>query len=96
MCAFSERKPDTGVVRRFPQNFSQNPSMSTIERQVMLAADVLIDAFGRHDRADYFAAFAPPASFVFHHVARELLSRDAYQRLWRTWEQEDGFALQVA
>ncbi|MFM0160185.1 MULTISPECIES: nuclear transport factor 2 family protein [Paraburkholderia] len=67
--------------------------MSTIEQQVILAADALIDAFGRHDRDAYFAAFAPQASFVFHHVAQELPSRDAYERLWRTWEHEDGFAV---
>jgi SnoaL-like domain len=67
--------------------------MSTIEQQVTLAADALIDAFGRNDRDAYFAAFSPQASFIFHHVARELPSRDAYERLWRTWEHEDSFSV---
>ncbi|XQM27237.1 hypothetical protein ACNSZF_13125 [Burkholderia gladioli] len=42
--------------------------MNPTEQQVLAAADVLIDAFARHDREAYFAAFAPEASFVFHHV----------------------------
>jgi SnoaL-like domain len=82
-------------LRRLPifPNFYLSWAMSTIEQQVMLAADALIDAFGRHDRDAYFTAFAPQASFVFHHVAQALPSRDAYERLWRTWEQEEGFCV---
>jgi ketosteroid isomerase-like protein len=67
--------------------------MSTIEEQVIQAADALIDAFGRHDRDTYFAAFAPQATFVFHHVAQDIPSRDAYEQMWRSWEEEDGFAV---
>jgi hypothetical protein len=63
------------------------------ERQVLAAADRLIDAFGRHDRDAYFAAFAPHASFVFHHVADPLPTRDAYEALWRKWEHDDRFAV---
>lgn len=63
------------------------------ERQVLAAADALIDAFGRHDRDAYFAAFAPHASFVFHHVADPLPTRDVYEALWRKWEHEDRFAV---
>lgn len=67
--------------------------MNDIEHQVLAAADALIDAFARHDREAYFAAFAPSASFVFHHVDTPLASRDAYERLWREWEREQGFAV---
>ncbi|WP_246794057.1 YybH family protein [Burkholderia perseverans] len=67
--------------------------MNPTEQQVMAAADALIDAFGRHDRTAYFAAFAPEATFVFHHVDVPLASRDAYERRWREWERDDGFAV---
>ncbi|MEK6425896.1 MAG: nuclear transport factor 2 family protein [Burkholderia gladioli] len=67
--------------------------MNPTEQQVMAAADALIDAFGRHDREAYFAAFAPEASFVFHHVAAPLPTREAYAMRWREWERDDGFAV---
>ncbi|MBN3728143.1 YybH family protein [Burkholderia sp. Ac-20379] len=67
--------------------------MNPTEQQVMAAADALIDAFGRHDREAYFAAFAPEASFVFHHVDAPLRSREAYAARWREWERDDGFAV---
>ena len=54
------------------------------------AAEALIDAFAAHDRERYFGAFAPEASFIFHHVPRVLASRAAYEELWRSWEAE-GF-----
>ncbi|NHH81287.1 hypothetical protein DRA46_03396 [Burkholderia gladioli] len=67
--------------------------MNPTEQQVLAAADVLIDAFARHDREAYFAAFAPEASFVFHHVDTPLRSREAYERRWREWERDDGFTV---
>lgn len=66
---------------------------SDTEHLVLAAADALIDAFGRHDRDAYFAAFAPEASFVFHHVTEPLPSRAAYEALWRQWELEQRFAV---
>lgn len=67
--------------------------MNDTEHHVLAAADALIDAFARHDREAYFAAFAPSASFVFHHVDTPLPSRDAYETLWRQWEREQGFTV---
>ncbi|ACR31859.1 nuclear transport factor 2 family protein [Burkholderia glumae] len=67
--------------------------MSSTEQQVLAAADALIDAFGRHDSTAYFAAFAPEATFVFHHVDTLLESRNAYRRRWREWERDEGFAV---
>jgi ketosteroid isomerase-like protein len=58
--------------------------------QVLAAAGRLVDAFGRHDTAAYFAAFGPDASFVFHSHPEPLRSRAAYEELWATWER-DGF-----
>lgn len=55
------------------------------------AADRLLAAFAGHDRDAYFAAFAEDATFFFHALAEPLESRAAYEKLWRQWEEEDGF-----
>ena len=60
------------------------------EREVRDAAASLVDAFGRHDTAAYFAAFRTDATFVFHTSPAPLHSRADYERLWASWE-EDGF-----
>ncbi len=60
------------------------------ERQVLAAADALVDAFGSHDVGRYFAAFRPDATFCFHTHPEPLRSRADYEALWRTWE-ADGF-----
>ncbi|AJK48972.1 YybH family protein [Burkholderia plantarii] len=67
--------------------------MNPTGQQVMAADDALIDAFGRHDRTACFAAFAPEATFVLRHVAVPPGSRGAYERRWREWERDDGFAV---
>lgn len=58
---------------------------------VLDAAAALVDAFGRHDTAAYFDAFAPDATFTFHTAEEPLRSRHDYEALWAAWEQEDGF-----
>lgn len=60
-------------------------------QQVLDAAADLVAAFGSHDVARYFDAFAPEATFVFHTAATPLRSRAAYQELWASWEEESGF-----
>lgn len=60
------------------------------EREVRAAAEALVAAFGSHDTAAYFAAFAPEASFVFHSTPDVLADRAAYEDLWAQWESE-GF-----
>jgi ketosteroid isomerase-like protein len=57
---------------------------------VLAAADRLVEAFGDHDVAGYFAAFRPDATFTFYTHSEPLRSRAAYEELWRTWE-ADGF-----
>jgi len=64
--------------------------VSTTE-EVLAAARHLVQAFGRHDEADYFDCFAPDATFIFYTTATRLGSAAEYQDLWRTWEREDGF-----
>jgi uncharacterized protein (TIGR02246 family) len=54
------------------------------------AAEQIVDAFGSHDAARYFAAFAPDAAFVFYTEPRVFFSRDQYEAAWRAWE-ADGF-----
>lgn len=61
------------------------------EAAVRRAAADLVAAFGAHDTAAYFAAFAPDATFVFHTTPERLPDRASYERLWRRWEREDGF-----
>lgn len=65
--------------------------MEQQQQAVLAAADRLVDAFGRHDRDSYFAAFAPEATFVFHNLDRALHSRAEYEAEWELWETRDGF-----
>jgi len=58
--------------------------------EVTAAAEALVSAFGRHDTAAYFAAFAPDATFVFYPTDRRLETRAEYEALWAQWETE-GF-----
>jgi len=58
---------------------------------VFAAADSLIDAFSRHDREKYFAAFSKDATFIFHNLDRPLRTRAAYEAEWALWETRDGF-----
>lgn len=63
------------------------------EQEVLAAAQALVQAFSEGRVEDYFAAFAPDATFLFHSTRERLASREAYRELWRTWEREDGFAV---
>lgn len=65
--------------------------MTEPETTVLAAADALVDAFARHDREAYFAAFSEEASFLFYNLDRRLESRTAYEAEWALWEKRDGF-----
>lgn len=58
--------------------------------EVLAAAAACVRAFGAHDTADYFAAFHPSATFLFHTTDRLLGSREEYEAEWAAWEGE-GF-----
>lgn len=60
-------------------------------QDVLKAAADLVSAFARNDRAAYLGAFTADASFVFYTLPQPLLSRDAYQALWDSWRQDEGF-----
>lgn len=65
--------------------------MQADESAILAAADACIDAFGRHDRAAYFATFAPDATFIFHTTPGVLRSRAAWEQEWDRLVAEDGF-----
>jgi hypothetical protein len=58
---------------------------------VLDAAAKIVDDFGHHRTADYFAGFTADASFMFYTHSERLDSRAAYEALWAKWETEDGF-----
>ncbi|MCY7401500.1 MAG: nuclear transport factor 2 family protein [Nocardioides sp.] len=61
--------------------------------EVAQAAAAIVSDFGAHRTGDYFAGFAPDATFVFHTHPERLESRAAYEQLWSTWEAE-GFRVE--
>ncbi|MFG2958144.1 YybH family protein [Streptomyces sp. NPDC048291] len=65
--------------------------MSNDHDTALAAADALIAAFAEGRTDDYFAAFAPDATFVFHTTGRRLDSTEEYRALWRKWSEEDAF-----
>ena len=63
----------------------------TATQEVLAAAAKIVDDFGHHRTADYFAGFANDATFMFYTHTERLDSRAAYEQLWQKWESEDGF-----
>lgn len=64
--------------------------MEHTDTAVLTAADSLVEAFSKHDRDRYFAAFSKDATFIFHNLDRPLRSRADYEAEWALWER-DGF-----
>ncbi|MFE9600226.1 nuclear transport factor 2 family protein [Streptomyces hokutonensis] len=64
---------------------------TTTVQEVRAAADALVAAFAEGRLDDYFGAFAPDASFVFHTTPQRLGSTAEYRALWQRWVDEDGF-----
>ncbi|MDV9172483.1 nuclear transport factor 2 family protein [Streptomyces sp. W16] len=68
--------------------------MSTVTvQEVRAAADALVAAFAEGRLDDYFGAFAPDASFVFHTTPQRLGSTAEYRALWQRWVEQDGFRI---
>lgn len=65
----------------------------TAADQVREAALRLIEAFGTHQRDQYFECFTPDATFIFYNAPDVLSSRAAYEAEWDTWERDDGFTV---
>jgi ketosteroid isomerase-like protein len=59
--------------------------------EVLSAAATIVDDFGHHRTAQYFAGFAPDATFMFYTHTERLNSRAEYETLWSQWETNDGF-----
>ncbi|WP_406463075.1 nuclear transport factor 2 family protein [Streptomyces sp. NBC_01622] len=66
---------------------------TTTVQEVRAAADALVAAFAEGRIDDYFGAFAPDASFVFHTTPQRLGSTAEYRALWQRWVDEDGFRI---
>ncbi|HUW79922.1 MAG TPA: nuclear transport factor 2 family protein [Acidocella sp.] len=64
-----------------------------MEAEVLAAAEALIKAFEANDRAAYFSAFTPEASFIFHATNRVLGSRAAYEAEYDSWVHDNGFCV---
>jgi ketosteroid isomerase-like protein len=64
---------------------------ATAAAEVQAAADALIAAFAANRVDDYFAAFAPDASFLFHSTPQRLTSAAEYRALWQDWVDQDDF-----
>lgn len=64
--------------------------MSTRD-EVLAAAAAIVDDFGHHRTAEYFAGFAADATFLFYTHTARLDSRADYEALWSAWEADDGF-----
>ncbi|MEV6948937.1 nuclear transport factor 2 family protein [Streptomyces sp. NPDC051172] len=65
--------------------------MSDDQQQVFQAADYLVAAYAEERLTDYFQAFAPDASFVFHTAEQRIESVAEYRRVLARWAAEDGF-----
>ncbi|WP_328444632.1 nuclear transport factor 2 family protein [Streptomyces sp. NBC_00386] len=64
---------------------------TTTVQEVRAAADALVAAFAEGRLDDYFGAFAPDATFVFHTTPGRLGSTAEYRALWQRWVEQDGF-----
>ena len=68
--------------------------MGDPDGEVRAAVEAIVSAFGEGRLEDYFGAFHPDCTFVFHSTDRRLESVEEYRRLWDRWVREDGFEVQ--
>jgi ketosteroid isomerase-like protein len=68
-----------------------DPTAESTVAAVQAAADALVASFATGRLDDYFAAFAPDATFLFHGTAQRLTSVTEYRALWQSWVDQDGF-----
>ena len=62
-----------------------------VERQILEAADRLVEAFSGGRVDEYFACFHPRATFVFYTTDRRLESTVEWRELWDSLERDEGF-----
>ncbi|CAB4627424.1 unannotated protein [freshwater metagenome] len=63
----------------------------TSKEQVLAAAAKIVSDFGSHNKQDYFSGFSEAATFIFYTHPVRLASRSEYEKLWDSWESDDGF-----
>ena len=61
-----------------------------METEVLAAAKRLCDAFAQGRIDDYFACFAPRATFIFHSLRGRIDSLADYRKYWAEWERDLG------
>ncbi|MEV6018503.1 MULTISPECIES: nuclear transport factor 2 family protein [unclassified Streptomyces] len=66
---------------------------TTTVQEIETAADALVAAFAEGRLDDYFGAFAPEATFVFHTTPKRLGSTAEYRALWQEWVEQDAFRI---
>jgi ketosteroid isomerase-like protein len=64
---------------------------SKVIAEVRTTADAIVAAYGAHRTDDYFKAFHPEATFIFHSSPERLGSRAEFREEWGRWMREDGF-----
>lgn len=64
--------------------------MNEIE-DVKRAAAELVAHFGESRVSEYFQRFSESADFIFYTHTERLTTRQAYQDLWKSWEEEINF-----
>jgi ketosteroid isomerase-like protein len=62
-----------------------------VERQILEAADRLVEAFSGGRVDEYFACFHPRATFVFYTTDHRLESTAEWRELWDSLERDEGF-----
>ena len=63
------------------------------EHDALAVVDAIISDFGHNRVNEYFAHFAPDATFIFHTSPARLDSRAEYELLWAEWVRESSFAV---
>ena len=56
-----------------------------VTQEVTGAAALIVDAFDRFDRDDYFAHFSEDASFLFYNSTEVFGARADYEAAWDRW-----------
>src|SRR5882757_3771077 len=59
-------------------------------KEVLAAADSIVQAFGSHDTDAYFDSFSPEATFIFYNHPSIISSVAEYRAVWQSWEAQ-GF-----
>ncbi|TQK17642.1 ketosteroid isomerase-like protein [Microbacterium sp. SLBN-154] len=77
----------------FAAGIGNHHDTAMVEAHIRAKLAGLSEAFASNDVEAYLAGFHEEATFQFHYSPRLVDGRDEYRRLWREWEQNDGFRI---